>query len=278
MARQQAGQNDPCARCGQPAKWHGQPRQRAQQNIGEDQLIGRSGRDRARRRAGCAHECDQGRGAIDARISARRLDCARIDIACRDAGMKKSCRGNRQNPAAGADIEHALETPALCKIGEHLKAPARRAVVAGAEGEGGLDLDADVVGAQFCAVVRAVNEKAADAHRLEIGEALRNPVRRRHRLDAQRPRRGLARGDSDKAAQACLLGRLTKMDGDLPAAGPVLEGRAGRILAVEAFPEICRQPACGLFVAGKPCDRGGRIHVEQVCPSQSGAQRLSRQL
>ena len=192
--------------------------------------------------------------------------------------MKKSCRGNRQNAAAGADIEHALETPPLCKIGERLKAPARRAMVAGAEGEGGLDLDADVVGAQFFAVMRAVNEKAADAHRLEIGKALRNPVRRRDRLDAERPRRGLARGNSDKAAQACLVGRLPKMDRDLPAAGAVFEGRAGRILAVEAFPEICRQPACGLFVAGKPCDRGGRIHAEQVCPSQSGAQRLSRQL
>ena len=191
--------------------------------------------------------------------------------------MKKSRRGNRQNAAAGADIKHALDTPPLCKIGERLKAPARRAVVAGAEGEGGLDLDADVVGAQFCAVVRAVNEKAPDAHRLEIGKALRNPIRRRHRLDAERPRRGLARGNSDKATQACLVGRLPKMDRDLPAAG-VFEGRADRILAVEAFPEIGRQPACGLFVAGKPCDRGGRIHAEQVCPSQSGAQRLSRQL
>ncbi len=260
MAGQQAGQDDPCARRGQPAKWHGQPRQRAQQNIGKDQLIRRSGcrSYRARRRAGCAHERDQRRRAIDARISARRLDRARIDIACRDAGMKKSCRRNRQNPAAGADIEHTVDLPTLCKIGERPQAPTRRAMVTGAEGERRLDLDADVVGAQFCAVVRAMNEKAADAHRLEIGEALRDPIRRRDRLDGQQPRRSLARRDRDQTAQICLLGRLAKMDGNLPAAGPILEGRAGRILAVEAFAEICRQPACGLFVAGEPCDRGGR--------------------
>jgi hypothetical protein len=168
--------------------------------------------------------------------------------------------------------------PALCKIGERLQAPTRRAMVAGAEGERGFDLDADVVGAQSCAIMRAMNQKSPDAHRLEIGEALRNPIRRCHRLDGQQPRRSLARRDRDQTAQACLLGRLAKMDGDLPAAGAVFEGRAGRILAVEAFPKIGRQPACGLFVAGESCDRGGRIHVEQVCPSQSPAQRLSRRL
>ena len=156
--------------------------------------------------------------------------------------------------------------PALCKIGERLQAPARRAVVAGAEGERGLDLDADVVGAQSCAVMRAMNEKAPDAHRLEIGEALRNPIRRRHRLDGQQPRRSLARRDRDQTAQACLLGRLAKMDGNLPAAGPILEGCADRIFDVEAFPEIGRQPACGLFVAGESCDRGGRIHVRTSLP------------
>ncbi len=278
VVRQQAGEYDSRARCGQAAKWDSQPHECDQQNIGEDQPIRRSGCDRARRRAGRANECKRGCGPIDARVSARRLDCAPVDIACRDAGTKKSCRSNRQNAAAGADIEHTLETPPLCKIGERLKAPARRSMVAGAEGEGGLDLDADVVGAKFAAVMRAVHEKAADAHRLEVGKALRHPVRRRHRLDAQRPRRGVARGNSDKAAQACLVGRSPKMDGHLPAAGAVFERRAGRILAVEAFPEICRQPACGLFVADESCDGGGRIHVQQVCSSQSSAQRLSRQL
>src|SRR4029077_9470914 len=119
----------------------------------------------------------------DARVSARRLDCAPIDIACLDTNMKKPCCGNCQNAAAGADIEHTVDVPALCKIGKRLQAPTRRAVVTGAKGERGLDLDADVVGAQFCAVVRAVNEKAADANRLEIGEALRNPIRRSDRLD-----------------------------------------------------------------------------------------------
>jgi hypothetical protein len=71
---------------------------------------------------------------------------------------------------------------------------------------------------------------------------------------------------------------MANMDGDLPAAGAIFERRTGRIPGVEAFAEECRQSACGLFVAGKSCDRGGRIHVEQVCPSQSVTQWLSRRL
>jgi hypothetical protein len=47
------------------------------------------------------------------------------------------------------------------------------------------------------------------------------------------------------------------MDGNLPAAGLVFEGRAGHIFGVETFSEKRRQPACGGFVASEPCDCGG---------------------
>ena len=132
MARQQAGQDDACTRCGQPAKRHRQPREGAEENIGKNQLIGRSGCDRARGSAGRANECKHGRGPIDLCVSARCLDRARIDIACRYAGTKESCRGNRQDPAAGADVEHAADPLALCKTSERLQAPARRAMATAA--------------------------------------------------------------------------------------------------------------------------------------------------
>ena len=50
------------------------------------------------------------------------------------------------------------------------------AVVAGAEGLAGLDLDGDVVRLHLAAVVWPVHQEAAGAHRLQPFEALRHPV------------------------------------------------------------------------------------------------------
>ena len=48
--------------------------------------------------------------------------------------------------------------------------------MAGAEGEPRLDLDADVVGADLGAIVRAMDEKPPGADRLETGKRIGDPV------------------------------------------------------------------------------------------------------
>jgi hypothetical protein len=62
--------------------------------------------------------------------------------------------------------------------------------MAGAEGEAGLDLDGDVADAPPVAVMRAVNQEAAGAHRLQAFQRLRHPVdvgqRSRTEIDGHR--------------------------------------------------------------------------------------------
>ncbi len=67
------------------------------------------------------------------------------------------------------------------------QAAARGAVMAGAERERRLDLDADAVRRHPGAVMRAVHQEAPGRDRLEPGEARRHPVARRHRLEHEPP-------------------------------------------------------------------------------------------
>src|SRR5262249_58061500 len=62
---------------------------------------------------------------------------------------------------------------------EREQTAARGAVVAGAERERGLDLDADTVGPHARAVMRPVHDKTAGFDRREAFEALAHPVRGR---------------------------------------------------------------------------------------------------
>jgi hypothetical protein len=56
--------------------------------------------------------------------------------------------------------------------------------MAGAEGERGLDLDADAVGRNAGTVVRAVYDKAAGRDRLQSDEALGDPILRGNAFEA----------------------------------------------------------------------------------------------
>ena len=66
-------------------------------------------------------------------------------------------------------------------------------MVAGAEGQSGLDFDADAVGLNARAVVRPMDDETAGLDRLEAIETLPHPVGRRQRLERQRIR-GLGAG------------------------------------------------------------------------------------
>ena len=81
------------------------------------------------------------------------------------------------------------------------QAAARRAVMAGAEGEAGLDLDPDVVGLERGAVVRAVDEEAPGPDRREAGERIGDPVALLGQAEFDPARRVLARRRGDEFAQ-----------------------------------------------------------------------------
>ena len=146
--------------------------------------------------------------------------------------------------------------PPLGQIVQRQQAAARGAVMAGAEGERGLDLDAQRVDRHRGAVMRAVHDEAAGAHRLEAGEALRHPVGLRQRLEGQRRRRVLARRHPHQRAHRRLVGRLAEIDRHLPAAAVALEGGAGGVVGIERFVQRAGQRARGFLVAGEAGDHG----------------------
>ena len=105
------------------------------------------------------------------------------------------------------------------------QAPARGAVMAGAEGERRLDLDADPVRRERRAVVRAVHREAAGRDRLQIGEARGDPVlRARPSRTSRRSARHLPRRSGDARR---LVGRRLEMDLDIPASVGAFERRDG---------------------------------------------------
>src|SRR5262245_47763871 len=122
---------------------------------------------------------------VDACVLARDGDRAGVDIAGKDALAQGLGCGDGKHPGAGADIEGygaplprarrgrraSRRGPAAARSHdavEREEAAARRAVVAGAESEPCLHLDADAVAAHTLARVRAVYDEAA---RLHGGEA-----------------------------------------------------------------------------------------------------------
>src|SRR5262249_21993821 len=143
-------------------------------------------------------------------------------------------------------------------------------------GEGSFDLDADLVGFDLRAIMRAVDGKTSRAHRLEAGEAPRNPIGGAKRVNAKRVGCRLAGGEADQAAKARFVRRGPEMNGNLPLSAIVLEGGTGGAVGVKAFAEIGSEAPGGLFVAGEAGDGGGSIHALQVCPSHRRAQWLSR--
>ncbi len=132
---------------------------------------------------------------VEPRIGFGGCDGDRIDVARHDAGSKNLRRRDRQHTGAGAEIEHVEpNAPPLRQIIKRQQTAARGAVMAGAERERRLDLDADGVGFDAGAVMGAVHDKAAGFDRRQAAQALRNPVGLRDRLDAKRRGRRLIGG------------------------------------------------------------------------------------
>ncbi len=125
-------------------------------------------------------------------------------------------------------------------------------MVAGAEGKRRLDLDADIVGLDASAVVRAVHQETAGAHRPQAGQALGDPVGGGDFLEAERGGRLFAGGDRDQRAQHRLVRVRAEMHRHLPLTAVALEGGADG--AVQAFAQESREAPGGRLVADEAGD------------------------
>ena len=101
---------------------------------------------------------------------------------------------------------------------EQQQAAARRAVMAGAEGERGFDLDGEVVRFDAGAIMRAVNEEAAGANRRKAGQGVGDPIALRRAAEHD-PFDGLSAGcRRDEVAKRVLVRRKAEIGLDDPVA------------------------------------------------------------
>ena len=248
LRRQYARKHDAASGRGEPPQWRGDAFERPEQNVGEDQVVGRVRADRPRADAVRQYHRQQIAGAVMLGIAARGLHGEGVVVGRQHVRMQRTSGGDRQHAGARADIENAhvvrhpevaarraaqpsrlLPTwhfncrnrfirfrlgrrpgpcilrgslrshlrmtghelsppPRLADRIERQQAAARRAVVAGAEGERGFDLDADAIEGNARAVVRAVHDEAAGLDRLQSGETFAHPIGRFDRSELQRSR------------------------------------------------------------------------------------------
>ena len=141
--------------------------------------------------------------------------------------------------------------------------------MAGAEGERGLDLDADALRGNPVAVMRAVNDEAAGLDRLEAFQARLHPVLRLHRLEAHACRRRLVGGQRDQLPDGGFIRRLAEMDGDVPAAVRVLERGDRGLAVVEGFGQNVGNAPRAAFVGKGEDGAGGLVLFGVHCVSTS---------
>ena len=135
------------------------------------------------------------------------------------------------------------------------EAAARRAVMAGAEGQPRLDLDPDVVDPDLRAIMGAVHEKTAGAHRLETGQRVGHPVLLLGEAEARRLRGLLVRRSDDQVTDRLLVGLEGEERFDQPglaAARPCvlgLEGGGSRLRRLETLDDQVRDRSGAALVA-----------------------------
>ena len=145
------------------------------------------------------------------------------------------------------------------------EAAAGGAVMAGAEGEAGLDLDADVVQPDLPTVVLPVDEKAPRTHGDEAGEGVGDPVA----LLRQPERRGLrgllVRGGGDQRPDVVLVRLEAEIGLDQPSLAPArpgvvgLEGGGGGLGRLETLDDQVRDGARPPFVGDQRQAMGGVV-------------------
>jgi len=131
--------------------------------------------------------------------------------------------------------------------------------MAAAEGERGLDFDADAIDGNAPAIMRAMHDKAADGDRRKSGEALPHPVRGGHGLERQRVRRIGTGGVCDQRAHRVFAERSRTINCHLPAAVAGVGEAHGGVVHRHNLGDGIGDPPRGFFIGREPRrhSRGG---------------------
>ena len=257
LGRQQAGQNDTRAGRGEPRERRGEALQRPQQDIGEDEIVGRALAQFWSGDAVRLYHLDETAGAIERDIGAGRAHGAAVDVGCEHGPPQGAGGGDGEHARAGAEVEDAPSRQRFAKPIERQQAAARGAVMAGAEGQRRFDLDADAVVRDAGAVMGAVHDEAAGGDGRQSGEAFAHPIFGRDALEAQRFGGSVACGRGGQRAYYFFVGRDTKIHRHPPAAGADIHKADGNFVGRQSLGDKIGNPVRRLFIGFEECN-GGR--------------------
>jgi hypothetical protein len=108
-------------------------------------------------------------------------------------------------------------------------------MMAGAEGERCLDLDADAVCPHPRAIMRAMHHKTSGTDRRQSLQALAHPVGGCQRFEHEGVRCLLTGRGRDQGSQPRLIGSIAEMQGEGPTPVRLLEGRGRDLVGIEAL-------------------------------------------
>ena len=151
-----------------------QGHQRRGQDIGEDQIIGPVAAHPLIVQARGVDEA--GVGLVQGGVLVGDPHRGGVDVGADRDPAAGPRRRDGQDARAAADIQNPLEPFALQQIVEGLQTADRRAVVAGAEGGAGVDLQIDGVGRHPSLVMRPIDEEAPGAPRRQARQGHGQPV------------------------------------------------------------------------------------------------------
>ena len=202
----------------------------------------------------------EGGRPIGAGVGAGGLDGHGIDVAAGDALMEEQGARDGEHASARSHVENPSRAPALGSAFERLETPQRRAMMAGAESERRLDLDADVVRPPPRPVMRAMHQHAAGAHRREARKRVFDPILLG---DGRKTRRSRSVGvgrDRDQGANLGLVGRAGEIDLDRPLRPAIFfKGRGGGLGRIERLDDDVGDGAGAPLVAGKAQHMAGAV-------------------
>ena len=246
----------------------GQALQRPEQDVGEDESKRRAPADFSGADAFRLHHLDHRSGAIEPGIGARGAHGGGVDVGREHAPAQGARGGDGENAAAGAEIENPRAPLPGARLGyahgpayrfaepvEREQAAAGGAVMAGAERERRLDLDADGASRNASAVMGAVHDEAAGRDRLEPAQALAHPVPCSVPLEDQRLGRLCTGGRGDKRAQRVLVGRGAEMNRDAPACIARIPQIHRDFVGGETLGDEIGNAVRRLFAGFQSCDR-----------------------
>ena len=245
-----------------------------QEDVGEDQGVRRLGAEPRSTDASRVNDLDHVSDAVDACIVASDGGRAGVDVARQHGTPQRFRRGDGKHAGACADVEHAgfssapaaergrvrrlaLAPSSLRERVKRQQAAARGAVMAGAEGERRLDLNADLVRPHAGATVRPVHDEPTGLDRREAFEAFAHPVRGRERLEPQRIGCRRAGGGRDQRPHGRFVGSIAEIQREDPAAVGLLEGGSRDLFRIEALGQHIADVPCRRPIGRQARDHGG---------------------